>query len=546
MIIHFTAEERRQLDELNKKYKELIAEKEAEVDRLRDPSEELIEPDIEVPDAPEYPKNPTKKALAEFESAYKVYKEKLDFHNAEVNRVYEEWLASGSAEWRQAREEYFALQDELISERRKLLSAIERKHFSKLGGDREKIIADARSQAEELITNRYEYYKTRIETGLDDVGDILSGFSARDLRVDGKEIWLDYQTIVEDIRDNLKLHFEALKDDPSAVEEIDRLIKRITSGSPYVSPNKGKLGATVSIDPVSSIRSHRPTTYITPIDKITNKAFDGAFADGEKTGVAVISRAKSRKPIYTNVTIDFAELENVKINGRRELTAYDREVHDAIVTLFVEGGNTFITVNMIYQTMTGKINAHCSQKQAEAISDSITKLMFSHVLIDASAEAKFDKRIARSKYDSNAINAKRVTISMNGQTVEAIKILDTPILFDYAQQKNQIGRYDVKLLDTPTNKTEETIILEGYLRRRILAIKGSSKLSPTILYETIYNQLDLSNIKSDSALRNKKQKIRDNVKSALNYFKKEGFIKGYVENSHKGEKNKKISVTIRY
>ena len=117
---------------------------------------------------------------------------------------------------------------------------------------------------------------------------------------------------------------------------------------------------------------------------------------------------------------------------------------------------------------------------------------------------------------------------------------------DYAQQKNQIGRFDVKLLDTPNNKNEETIILEGYLRRRILAIKGSSKLSPTILYETVYKQLDLSKIKSDSAMRNKTQKIRDSVKKALDYFKKEGFIKGYVENSHKGDKNRKVSVTIRY
>lgn len=546
MIIHLTAEERRQFDELHEKYEKLIAEKEAEVDRLRDPADELIEPDIEVPDAPEYPKKPTKKALAEFEKAYEDYRSKLKARNEEVDRVYEEWLASGSEEWRRAREEYFALQDELVSERRKFFSAIERQRFAQLGGDRNKIIANAKEQAEELINNRYKYYKTRIETGLDDVGEILSGFSARDLRVDGSEIWLDYQVMIEEIQDQLRLHFEALRDDPEAIKEINRIVRDVASGSPYVSSTKGKLGETVAFDVRETVRTKRPTSYITPIDKITNKAFDGAFADGEKTGVAVISRAKSRKPIYTNVTIDFAELEHVKINGRRELTAYDREVHDAICTLYYEGGNVFITVNMIYQTMTGKINAHCSPKQAEAISDSITKLMFTHAIIDASAEANFDKRVSRAKYDSNMINAKRVTISMNGQTAEAIKILDQPILLDYALQKNQIGRYDVKLLDTPNNKNEETIILEGYLRRRILAIKGSSKLSPTILYETIYKQLDLSRIKSDSALRNKKQKIRDSVKKALDYFKKEGFIKGYVENSHKGEKNKKVSVTIRY
>jgi len=547
MIIHFTVEERKQLDELHEKYEKLIEEKGAEIDRLSDPSNELIEPDIVVPKAPDFPgAKASKKALSEYEKALNEYKIKLKEHNDEVDRVYNEWLARGSEAWRKAREEYFALQDEFSNERRKLLSEIERKHFSQLGGDRDLIVADARSQATELITNRYNYYKKIAETGVGDDGQILTGFSARDLRVDGSDIWLDTQEIIDDVKACVRLHYDALKDDPEGRLMIDQAITEVVSKSKFVSSKKGKLGETLTFDTGISVRATRPTTYITPIDKISNKAFEGAFADGEETGVAVISRAKSRKTIYTMVTIDISELENVQINGRRELTAFDREVHDAIITLFVEGGNIYITTNMIYQTMTGKSNAHCSAKQAEAISDSITKLMFSHVKIDASDEAKLDKRVTRAKYDSNAINAKRVTISMNGQTVEAIKILDTPILFDYAQQKNQIGRFDVKLLDTPNNKNEETIILEGYLRRRILAIKGSSKLSPTILYETVYKQLDLSKIKSDSAMRNKTQKIRDSVKKALDYFKKEGFIKGYVENSHKGDKNRKVSVTIRY
>lgn len=546
MIIHFSVEERQQFEDLREKYEALLEDKSAQIDSLRDPADELIEPDIVVPKAPEYPgKKASKKALAEFEKAYKEYKEKLDAHNEEVDRVFNEWLARGSEEWRQAREDYFNLQEEYSRERQKLFSEIERKHFAMLGGDRELIIENARSQATELITNRYNYYKKIAETGLSDSGEPLTGFSARDLRVDGSEVWLDTQAIIDDIRSCLRLHYEALRDDQEGREMIDQAIKDVVSKSKYVSSKKGKLGETLTFDNGISVRATRPTTFLTPIDKISNKAFEGAFADGEETGVAIISRAKSRKTIYTMVSIDFSELENVQISGRRELTAFDREVHDAIITLYVEGGNTYITVNMIYQTMTGKQNAHCSSKQAEAISDSITKLMFSHVKIDASDEARLDKRVTRAKYDSNAINAKRVTISVNGQTAEAIKILDTPILFDYANQKNQIGRFDVKLLDTPNNKNEETIVLEGYLRRRILAIKGSSKLSPTILYETVYKALDLS-AASDGALRKKKLKVRESVKKALDYFKKEGFIKGYVENSHKGDKNRVVSVTIRY
>ena len=96
--------------------------------------------------------------------------------------------------------------------------------------------------------------------------------------------------------------------------------------------------------------------------------------------------------------------------------------------------------------------------------------MFSHAVIDASQEAQL-RGLDKARYDSNLLNAKRLTVSANGQTTEAIKILDTPILYDYAERRNQIGRFDVKLLDSPVNKTEENIVLDGYLRRRIDASK---------------------------------------------------------------------------
>lgn len=192
--------------------------------------------------------------------------------------------------------------------------------------------------------------------------------------------------------------------------------------------------------------------------------------------------------------------------------------------------------------MTGKHGSHCSENQESMINNSITKLMFSHVIIDAKDEAGRDHRVTRTLFDSNAINAKRVSITINGKESKAIKILDTPILFDYARQKNQIGRFNMKLLDTPNNKNEETIILEGYLRRRILAMQNpESKLSTSIKYETVYKQLDISSpdgvIRSEVALRKKKLKVRESVKKALDYFKKEGFIKNYSETVKNGVKD---------
>lgn len=564
MIVKLTARDKKQIKRLRSDYAKKIAEVEALIVKLAPTQDYDEEKEREIqsrrpkmPDPVEYDDDGTPIYSQESLRPYRAEMKKI---NDELDQLFEAWLDSGAPGFREARKERLRLISEQGDAINALFKQIERREFSKLGGDREKIIQSAREQVQLLIDNRFKNYQKMIATHQNEDREPISGFSAFDLRVDGENIYLDQATIIQDCkRSLLALHYEALSHDQEAIKEIDDIVLTIVTDSPKTSSDKGVRGGKISFEdktPVDfaftdeerreleEVKVSYPASYITPIDKVSNKAFEGVLNSTEPIGVEVVKKAKSRKPIYTLVSIDITELEGVKINGRRELTAFDREVHDAIITLFVEGGNTYITVNMIYQMMTGKRGAHCSSKQAQAISDAITKLMFSHAIIDASQEAKL-RGLDKAKYDSNLLNAKRLTISANGQTTEAIKILDTPILYDYAERRNQIGRFDVKLLDSPVNKTEENIVLDGYLRRRILSIKGSSKLSPTIKYDTVYKQLEIT-ASSDGALRKKKLKVRETVKKLLDFYKKEGFIKGYVENTHKSEKNKIDSVTVRF
>ena len=545
MIIHFTTDERIKLDELFEKYERLLGEQEAKVDRLRDPNDEPEEPEIETPIAPIYPKRETKKALAEYQKAFTEYQAKVRERNAEVTRLFDEWLAQGSEEWRQARDEYFNLQDEFSRERQKLLSEIERTHFAQLGGDKKKIVADARSQATELIINRYEEYKKIAQTGTHN-GEELTAFSARDLRVDGSEIWLDAQEIADDIRLCLRLHYEALKDDPEATSQIDKVIRDVLVKNPHVSGNKGEKGGKLTFERMISVKTTRPEEMIAVTAKVAQETFLGDLLPGTGKRVNVQKKAQAKKnPVYTLVSISLDDLkgQGVEIKGRRELTPFDQEIHDAFVSHALSG-NEYITDSMIFDTISGKEGATLNPKQQEAISNSITKLMYSHVKIDASEEAK-KFGLEKFVYDGSVLPGERLTVSLNGTVTECVHIFRTPPIYDYANRLSQVGRMDVKLLNSPVNKNEETITLQGYLYRRILSMKGSSKLSPTILYETVYKQIDLSNIKSDSALRNKKQKIRETTKKILSFWKKEGFIKGHTENVSKGDKGRIVSVTIR-
>lgn len=363
-----------------------------------------------------------------------------------------------------------------------------------------------------------EYYYSLARIGADSVAELIEKAEAGD--AEAKE----RLAIIGD-EDQIKELTEHFKDLRKAIED-------------YVEEN----GAP---EPVADVITVRPKQFITPVDKISNKAFEGVLNNPELLPVAM-ERRGSKKDITTMVSINFdeAQAHGLIIRGRKELTAYDREIHDAITSLYIDGANEYITTSMIYQTITGNTGdwRRLTPKASQAISESITKLMYSRLIIDATEEAQaFYKGLKLSK-DSPLLPAERVTATLNGQVQECVHILKAPPLYEYAEAKGQLGRVELKLLNSPINKNEEIITLQGYLMRRILSIKGSSKLSPSIVYETIYKQIDVS-AETPGALRKKKTKVRGQVKQILDYWKQEGFIKGYVENKHGQEI---YSVTIRY
>ena len=350
---------------------------------------------------------------------------------------------------------------------------------------------------------------------------------------------LDFLTQGAEGQETVKVSAEYL----SVQEELSALITGIKQGQ-EVDPEalKSAIEKIKSFDnkPIFSIITRRPDTFISPKDKVSNKAFEGKL-NGKGSLALKMERKGTNKPITTMVSIDFDEMQGITIRGRKELTIYDRAVHDAIITLYVEGGNDIITLPMIYRVMTGDPNARLKAKQAEAISNSVTKLMYSNITIDATDELKTYYGVDGLKYNGYLLVLERIIATVDSNVMEAIHVLRAPILYEYANYKNQIGRTDIKLLNTPGKKNEEIIALQSYLRLRILSFKGSKKLPPTIVYDTVYKQINVS-AETPGALRKKKAKVRGQVKQILDYWKQEGFIKGYVENKHGQEV---YSVSIR-
>lgn len=285
-----------------------------------------------------------------------------------------------------------------------------------------------------------------------------------------------------------------------------------------------------------------PKQWITLIDKVSRSSFDGKGTLYDENEVEVsIGRSKPGKEIVSLVRLDYSD-NAIQISGKKELTPYDREVHDALVTLYIDGGNEYITPQMIYRTMTGNRETKLTPKQLEAINNSLNKLMYSRLIINASKEECKAYGFDKFSYEGTVIQGEKATAKVNGVIVEVYHLLREPALYTYASFKNQISRLDIKLLNSPVNKNEENITLQGYLLWRINGIKRSTKLPPTILYKTIYEQLGIqAQASSDGALRKKKLKVRNTVKKILDHLKAQNFITNYTENVDGQEV---ISITI--
>ena len=542
MIVDYTESEKKQIELINKKYTKLIRECESEIERLKpDNTKEFNKKIHELTSkypAPPAPPKPIyineegrpvydKYSYEEYTESeeYKAYESERDRISKEMDRLHEEWESAGSEEWKAARRRRSKLIEEEYEEQERFGAECEQRAFDELHGDKEKIKLNAKEQVNLLMTNRYNHAKEQQDSG--------TMFSCGYIRVDGDKIFLDFRRTLKDIKKMLHLHFDFFKDDDEATGELYTIIFDTVESNPHVSHDKEKLGATINytkipdIIYIPNVVTNRPSKLVCPIDKVSERAFNGEIG---KVNVRV-SNKKSSNEVKTLLNIDFNS-KNVKFDDETSLTLYDREVYNAITSLYVDGKNEHITPQMIYQTMTGnkKTNLTPKQHQYATINESIKKLMYVRMVIDASEETKAFG-IDLFKYEGPAINAEKITASMNGTTTEVLHILKEPVLYTYAARKNQIGRIDIDLLNSPVNKTEEIIVLQGYLYRRILAMKRNEKRSNTIVYNTIYEQVGIP-AGSDNATKKKKYKIREATKKILTKKKEkeQGFISGYSEN----------------
>lgn len=221
----------------------------------------------------------------------------------------------------------------------------------------------------------------------------------------------------------------------------------------------------------------------------------------------------SRQQVPAFYAINFDDLgDDIQITKR--LLPFDKRVYIAISALF-NAGNNVISLTQIYFAM-GNTSRPPSDA-LEKINDSITKMTTARIYFNNEQEAKKYK-YPHFKYDGALLPIERGTAVVNGRLADAaIHIFREPPLISFAKQRRQITTIDIKLLQSPVNKTDANLQIDDYLIERISKGKNGKAKSCRILFKTLYDHAGI-------ATKKQAQRAPGKIEKYLQHYQKEGFI----------------------
>lgn len=236
------------------------------------------------------------------------------------------------------------------------------------------------------------------------------------------------------------------------------------------------------------LKSIIPKNYYITNNKLSNEIVKDFLNNGEIQLSIIKPDKKGEILTYNSLTY---EGDNISITGRQEFTAYDRAIHNTVGTL-KEYGNDVITPQMVYRTLNGMTETeYVSPQSINRVRKSIDKSRFMRLRVKFQDEANIrNMGIEKAFIDSNLLYAEECTTLAGGKELPAIRILEAPALYKYAQLTKQIISVPLSLLDTreATRNTEEMIPIKEYLIRRIEIMKYEKKMSNKILYDTLFDE----------------------------------------------------------
>lgn len=305
----------------------------------------------------------------------------------------------------------------------------------------------------------------------------------------------------------------------------------------------GYLARSKAISKLSStlpaVKPIRPRDSLTVLAKLARQAVETVpdaftFENAEMIAVKISNKPRA---LTDSLSVWYSNSDDVSITGK--ISEYEIAVLEAVGSLY-DAGNKYQTDAQIYRTMTGSNADYISEAAQAEIDNAMRKLRYRGVAINMDS----GPHATPLNYEGAMLPNDKVRGVFNGTPVNCYRIFLEPPLVSYAKDKSEIARTPVKLLDTPLRKDPETIGLQTYLKRRVLAMRGGAD-SNRILYQSIYDAIAPEQTSDGSAAaKNKKKKLRDKTGVILEYWKAAEFIKDFRELKERGKAGAKRGIEI--
>ena len=428
--------------------------------------------------------------------------------------------------WYDAKENLERIIEQANTEKQAVFDKVTKRELQKIKDDPYAILEDAKSRASIALKAIYDTNGTNAE-------------------VDYSSLDFSQESLWVQLKPSLKYHMKALRDYTDLKIDLDRhidnLIKKRTVDPGIELPaaqvgieQEGEQPPDFGYQEIMDIGPTKfPERYLFQKDAVSKFLFHSAET-------ALSKNLDSDTSLNTYINIGYDELgDMMQIEGERTFDTYDCSVLNAIISLYYEGENEFITQQMVYQTVTGNRTAKITEAHRKAIDETIDKCMFSRLKIK-SFNAPKGSDIEEISYEGNLIHAEKIKAKTKGNTLDFIRIISPPILYEYAKSRNQVERLPSEYLRTSVNKSVEAIGIQTFLMSRILYMKDSKSTSRAIMYEDIFSKILLKK-EAPGTERQKKNRCRSTVTKILSDWEKQGFIAGFKEIT---EGNRMVGVII--
>lgn len=320
-----------------------------------------------------------------------------------------------------------------------------------------------------------------------------------------------------------------IKNGNEIIDNRLEIIKDYVADRPYIKPSYFEDFQKIytNAKEISNIQSVKPKNALMLNNKLSLELTKDFINQGEQS---INVAAKNKAPITIYASMNYND-KNISLS--RDFTAYDREIHNAVISLYVAGNTTF-TADMVYRAMNGLTNSEKVSPQAiEVVTQSIEKSRVTKLTINVMEHVKqHNLKLEKATYDDMLLSARKIEVTVSGVTKQAYVFNIKPFLYEYAQSTRQIISVPIKLLNIKDtlNNSEEITVLKNYLIRRIEVMKDNDNQGNNISYESIFREIDINKENlTEGAYKTKTKVIRQHIKKILEYWIKNDYIKKYED-----------------